>query len=246
MSVIASGSTIRSSSSAIVGQRAGRSPCRRAARCGRTCGRDSKFGPAAGAEEDEVGGRRRRAMRPQSSSRRSISAGVAATARRPVGDRVIEMQDARRLAEHLEHVEIAIGIERIAGVVGGDGDRHAARLQLVQQRHAAPARRACSARRSCRYMLHIGSETTAMPAFATLSSVVSPRRPAGAPASSNGRRGCCPRSRSDSAASAMCSQRDARRRRRSRRRGSRGRGRARRPARRRRSSSCVEVRHHDR
>ena len=51
------------------------------------------------------------------------------------------MQDARRHAVDLQHVEIAIGVERIARVVGGDGDRDAARLHLVQQRHAAPARR---------------------------------------------------------------------------------------------------------
>ena len=60
---------------------------------------------------------------------------------RPVADRMIEMQDARRHAVDLQHVEIAIGVERIARVVGGDRDRNAARLHLVQQRDAAPARR---------------------------------------------------------------------------------------------------------
>ena len=72
---------------------------------------------------------------------------IAADGRRaeqvgPIRGRVIEMQDAGRLAKHLEEIEIAIGVERIAGVVGGDHHGHAGRGQLVQRRDAAPARRA--------------------------------------------------------------------------------------------------------
>ena len=52
------------------------------------------------------------------------------------------MEDAGRLAEHLEHIEIAVGIEGIAGVVGGDHHLHAGRGQLMQRGDAAPARRA--------------------------------------------------------------------------------------------------------
>ena len=52
------------------------------------------------------------------------------------------MGDAHRLAEDLDHVEIAIGIERIAGVVGGDRDRNPVLDEFVQQGDAAPARRA--------------------------------------------------------------------------------------------------------
>ena len=46
-----------------------------------------------------------------------MSAGVAATARGQSPTGVVEMEDAGRLAKDLEHVEIAIGVERIAGVV---------------------------------------------------------------------------------------------------------------------------------
>ena len=61
--------------------------------------------------------------------------------------RMIEMQDARALAEHLDRVEIAIGVERVAGIVRGDGDRDAGGAELVEQGDAAPARRAAP----CRY-----------------------------------------------------------------------------------------------
>ena len=50
------------------------------------------------------------------------------------------MGHARRLAEDLEGIEIAIGIEGVAGVVGGDRDINPRSLQFVQQRHAARAR----------------------------------------------------------------------------------------------------------
>ena len=50
------------------------------------------------------------------------------------------MQDAGRHAVDFQHVEIAIGVERVARVVGGDADRNAARLHFMQQRHATPAR----------------------------------------------------------------------------------------------------------
>ena len=39
--------------------------------------------------------------------------------------RVVEMDDAHCFAEDLDGVEIAIGIEGVAGVVGGDGGRDA-------------------------------------------------------------------------------------------------------------------------
>jgi hypothetical protein len=48
------------------------------------------------------------------------------------------MADARRLAHHLQHVHVAIGVERIARVVGGEADADAARAHLVHQRDAAP------------------------------------------------------------------------------------------------------------
>ena len=51
------------------------------------------------------------------------------------------MQDARRHAIDFQHIEIAIGVEGIARVVGRDRDGNAARLHLVKQRHASPARR---------------------------------------------------------------------------------------------------------
>ena len=64
------------------------------------------------------------------------------TERRRVAVRMIEMQDAHRLAERVHHVVIAIGVERIAAIVARDRDRHAGAPQLLDQGHAAPARRA--------------------------------------------------------------------------------------------------------
>src|SRR5947209_916712 len=55
---------------------------------------------------------------------------------------MIEVQDARRLAIDLKHVEIAIGIERIARVVARDHYGDARGVELVQGRDATPARRA--------------------------------------------------------------------------------------------------------
>lgn len=46
------------------------------------------------------------------------------------------------LGKHLQHVEVAVGVELVARVVGGQRHRHAARRQLLQRRHAAPPRRA--------------------------------------------------------------------------------------------------------
>ena len=55
---------------------------------------------------------------------------------------MVELEDARRLAPDFHHVEVAIGVERVARVVGRDGDRDAARGHLVHQRAAADPRRA--------------------------------------------------------------------------------------------------------
>ena len=60
---------------------------------------------------------------------------------RPFADRMIEMGDPHRLCEHLERVVIAIGVERVAAVVARCHGP-AARSELVEQGHAAPARRA--------------------------------------------------------------------------------------------------------
>ncbi len=78
-------------------------------------------------------------------SRPMMSAGVAVDRARPVGAVVVEMQDPRRLAEDLEHVEIAIGVERVARVVARHHHGDARCLELVQRRDAAPARRAAGA-----------------------------------------------------------------------------------------------------
>src|SRR5260370_12604775 len=55
---------------------------------------------------------------------------------------MVEMGDARGLCHHLEHVVGAEGVERVATIVRGDGDLDAFSLELMEQRHAAPARRA--------------------------------------------------------------------------------------------------------
>src|SRR5213082_2060550 len=57
---------------------------------------------------------------------------------------MIEMQDACRLAINLEHVEIAIGVERIARVVARDHHGDATGSELMQGSDAAPARRAAA------------------------------------------------------------------------------------------------------
>src|SRR5262245_7417028 len=46
----------------------------------------------------------------------------------PIG--MIQVQDARRLAKHLQHVEVAIGIERVAGIVARDRDRNPGGVEL--------------------------------------------------------------------------------------------------------------------
>ena len=58
---------------------------------------------------------------------------------RPVVAGMVEMADAGGLAHHLDHVEVAIGVERVARVVGGEGDRDGALGHLVDERDAAPA-----------------------------------------------------------------------------------------------------------
>ena len=48
------------------------------------------------------------------------------------------MDDARCLAEHFEHVEIAIRVKGVAGVVTGDRDGNAGGVEFVQRRDTAP------------------------------------------------------------------------------------------------------------
>src|SRR4030095_11919214 len=64
---------------------------------------------------------------------------------RPVAERMVEMSNAGGLGHDLEHVVVAEGVERIAAIVGGDRQVDASTLELVQQRDAAPARRASGA-----------------------------------------------------------------------------------------------------
>ena len=89
---------------------------------------------------------------------------------------MVELQDARALAQHLDAVEIAIGVERVAGVVRGDGDDGAA---PPSTRAAASTPRQRSAYGPCRWRspdpadtcCTSASETTAMPASTALSMV---------------------------------------------------------------------------
>ena len=53
---------------------------------------------------------------------------------------MVEMGNARAFAEDLDAVEVAIGVERIARIVGGEGHRHARGPQFMDQRHTAIAR----------------------------------------------------------------------------------------------------------
>ena len=62
-------------------------------------------------------------------------------AARPVGERIVEMQDAHALAPDLQHVEIAIGVEGIARVVAGDHhvDAGGAAVRAARSRRASAA-----------------------------------------------------------------------------------------------------------
>ena len=105
----------------------------------RVCGRDSSsFIVRARVSTSPAGAPT--AMRPF--GKPITSPGVAATVFSHGRVRMIEMQDARRLAIDLEHVEIAIGVERIARVVARDHHGDARGIELMQRRDAAPARRA--------------------------------------------------------------------------------------------------------
>ena len=54
--------------------------------------------------------------------------------------RMVEVENAGRLAKHFQHVEIAIGVERIAGIVAGDHHRDAGGVELVQRGDPAQPR----------------------------------------------------------------------------------------------------------
>jgi hypothetical protein len=58
---------------------------------------------------------------------------------------MIEMEDAGALPPHFDHVEIALWIKGIAGVVAGDHHIDARRLQFMEGGHPAPSRRAAVA-----------------------------------------------------------------------------------------------------
>ena len=125
-------------------------------------------------------------------SRPIRSAGVAVTAREPVGAGVVEMQDARRLAEDLEHVEIAIGVERVARVVARDHHGHARRLQFVQRRNAAPARRAAGLPVLQIHVAHRQADDGEARLRDLGDDAAGCLAPGRSEASSNGRRGPCP------------------------------------------------------
>lgn len=62
-----------------------------------------------------------------------------------VGERMIEVQNPNGLTEGIDHVMIAIGVERIAAIVAGDRDRYAVLTHFVDRRDATPARRPSTA-----------------------------------------------------------------------------------------------------
>ena len=91
-----------------------------------------QFGPVAAVEQHQIG---RAADRDP-----AVALGAddlrrpAGDRRRPVADRAIELEDPHRLAQHLEPVQIAIAVERVAGVVRRHGHRDTACPHLLQQR----------------------------------------------------------------------------------------------------------------
>src|SRR5208282_117948 len=62
-----------------------------------------------------------------------------------IAERMIEVKNPHGLTEGINHVVIAISMERIAAIVAGDRDRYAALAHFVDRRDAAPARRAFTA-----------------------------------------------------------------------------------------------------
>ena len=58
---------------------------------------------------------------------------------------MIEVQNPHGLTEGINHVVIAISMERIAAIVAGDRDRYPALAHFVDRCDAAPARRPLSA-----------------------------------------------------------------------------------------------------
>ena len=59
--------------------------------------------------------------------------------RERIGKRMIEVQNPDGLAEGINHVVIAISVERVAAIVAGDRYRYAALAHFVDWRDAAPA-----------------------------------------------------------------------------------------------------------
>ena len=62
-----------------------------------------------------------------------------------IGKRMIEMQNPNGLTEGINHVVIAIGVERIAAIVASDRDRYATLTHFMDWRDATPARSASAA-----------------------------------------------------------------------------------------------------
>ena len=58
-----------------------------------------------------------------------------------IGEWVVEVQNPNGLAKGIDHVMIAIGMERIAAVVASDRDGYAALTHFKDRRDTAPARR---------------------------------------------------------------------------------------------------------
>ncbi len=86
----------------------------------RSAGPPTAILPACGEPHD--GGRRRAAQR------------------RGLAERVVEVGDAHRLPPRVQHVAVAVGVERVAGVVARHRDAHARVPEFPQRRDAAPAR----------------------------------------------------------------------------------------------------------
>ena len=90
-------------------------------------------------EQDQV---RRRAGFERRRVEAAGGGGVGQEGMGPVGIGMVQMPDPRRLAHHLHHVEVTVGVEGVAGVVGGEADRDAAGLHLVDDGDPPAARRA--------------------------------------------------------------------------------------------------------
>ena len=114
---------------AIIGQRIGHGPAA-ADDKPRPARPRQQFRPRAPAEQDEVCV----SSLPQQAGGVGLhdAGGRGRYRQRPTTQGAIELRDTDRLRENLDRIEVAVGVERIAGVIASDGDGDARGRKFVQ------------------------------------------------------------------------------------------------------------------